>query len=100
MRELKSIPISELGFDANSLAGEVAVITGAARGIGKELAHILAQLGASVVIADVSAQGQTVADDILSQGGKAMFVETDVKSEESVVSMLAACVEHLGAPTI
>jgi 3-oxoacyl-[acyl-carrier protein] reductase len=72
---------------------KVAVVTGAGRGIGEAYAKGLAGEGASVVVAELDEnQGQRVAQEISAAGGKAIFVRTDVSSEESARAMgQAAC---------
>ncbi|MEO7067771.1 MAG: 3-hydroxybutyrate dehydrogenase [Rhodanobacter sp.] len=68
-----------------SLDGKVALITGAASGIGKAIAELYAHHGASVAIADIN---QTAADQVAAEinaaGGKALGVAMDVTSEDSV----------------
>jgi NAD(P)-dependent dehydrogenase (short-subunit alcohol dehydrogenase family) len=71
--------------------GKVAVVTGAAQGIGEAYARGLAAEGASVVVADVDERGQAVADDI-----KGLFVKTDVSDPASTQAMAAAAVERFG----
>nr|WP_213304891.1 3-hydroxybutyrate dehydrogenase [Paraburkholderia sacchari] len=67
------------------LEGKTAVVTGAASGIGKEIALTLAAQGAAVAIADLNAAGaQTVADEIKRAGGKAIGIAMDVTSEQAV----------------
>ena len=78
-------------FDA-----KVAVVTGAAQGIGEAYARGLAAAGAAVVVADVNALGKQVADSINVDGGRAIFVETDVSSHESAKAMADRVVEELG----
>jgi NAD(P)-dependent dehydrogenase (short-subunit alcohol dehydrogenase family) len=64
-----------------SLADRVAMITGAASGIGRGIAIRLADLGAAVAILDIDeAQGAVAAKEISDQGGRAMFLRTDVTS--------------------
>jgi len=77
-------------------AGKVAVVTGAAQGIGEAYARGLASEGAAVVVADLSAKGQDVAESINADGGRAIFVETDVSSHESAKAMADRVVEELG----
>ncbi|MBJ20936.1 MAG: SDR family oxidoreductase [bacterium] len=70
---------------AGRLAGKVAFITGAGSGIGRASARLFAQEGASIVIAEVAPElGAVVAEEITKEGGRALFVRTDVTEEESV----------------
>ncbi len=59
----------KLGLSDSALKGKVAVISGAGRGIGKELAIALSRLGAGVVIAELSDNGADVEASIKSEGG-------------------------------
>ncbi|AZY47931.1 3-hydroxybutyrate dehydrogenase [Bordetella avium] len=69
----------------SNLNGKVAVVTGAASGIGKEIARVLADAGAAVAIADLNLEGaNTAAREISQTGGKAMGIAMDVTSENSV----------------
>jgi 3-hydroxybutyrate dehydrogenase len=69
------------------LNGKSAIVTGAASGIGKGIAELLAGKGASVAIADVNAEAaQNAATAISKAGGKAIAVALDVTSEEAVNS--------------
>lgn len=69
----------------HDLNGKVAVVTGAASGIGKAIALTLARAGAAVAIADLNLAGaEAVAKEIEQAGGKAMGVSMDVTSEEAV----------------
>ena len=79
----------------NRLENKVAVVTGAAQGIGAAYARGLAMEGASVVVADVSDTGSVV-EEILAAGGKAIGVNTDVTNDESLAEMVAAAEEKLG----
>jgi NAD(P)-dependent dehydrogenase (short-subunit alcohol dehydrogenase family) len=76
--------------------GKVAVVTGAAQGIGEAYARALASEGAAVVVADVNDAGADVAAAIEASGGTAMFVHTDVSSPESAVEMAEATVAAYG----
>jgi 3-hydroxybutyrate dehydrogenase len=68
-----------------SLNGKVALITGAASGLGKAIAELYAQHGASVAIADINQQAaDAVAAQINASGGKAIGVAMDVTSEDAV----------------
>jgi dihydroanticapsin dehydrogenase len=76
------------------LTGKVAVVTGGADGIGKATCEVFGREGAAVVIADVNVEkGQAAARQITSRGGQALFVETNVADEASIVRMVARAVE-------
>jgi len=67
----------------NRLDGKVAVISGAARGIGGETAQLMAKAGAEVVVADVLDDlGRQTVEAILAAGGRAEYVHLDVTREE------------------
>mmetsp|Transcript_9490 Transcript_9490/g.18326 ORF Transcript_9490/g.18326 Transcript_9490/m.18326 type:complete len:321 (+) Transcript_9490:2220-3182(+) len=84
-----------------NLTGEVVFITGAARGIGRQLAFRLARLGAKVVVSDVNVEeGNKVAANIQAERRLAMFVECDVTRPESVAQAAAAVRAKFGPPTI
>jgi len=68
----------------SKLEGKVAVITGAARGIGRGIAEGFAREGAALVLADVAESADPVLDAIRAQGGRADFVRTDVSDEDQV----------------
>lgn len=69
----------------SNLNGKVAVVTGAASGIGKEIALTLSRAGAAVAIADLNQAGaDAVAREIEQAGGKAIGVAMDVTNEDAV----------------
>ncbi|RAU47561.1 MULTISPECIES: glucose 1-dehydrogenase [unclassified Pseudomonas] len=85
---------------ANRLDGKVAIITGAARGIGEGIAEKFAGEGASVVIADLlEREGKEVAERLRKQGGKAVFFNLDVSSEQAWADVVANTVAEFGALT-
>lgn len=64
------------------VANKVALVTGAASGIGKATAMLLANEGASVVVADIADEtGKQVAEEISRNGGRALFLALDVTQE-------------------
>lgn len=77
------------------LDGRVAIVTGAAQGIGAVYARALAAEGARVAIADV-VDGEGVAAEIEGAGGEAMALITDVTRADSCATMAAATIERFG----
>jgi NAD(P)-dependent dehydrogenase (short-subunit alcohol dehydrogenase family) len=78
-------------------AGKVAIVTGAAQGIGEAYARALAAEGAAVVVADINAEsGPKVVAAIDADGGQAAFAHTDVSSPESANAMAALAVQRFG----
>ncbi|MEK7215008.1 MAG: 3-oxoacyl-ACP reductase FabG [Chloroflexota bacterium] len=77
--------------------GRVALITGAARGIGAASARQLASEGAAVVITDMDAgPAEEVAQDVRSSGGRALAVACDVSSREQVFAAVDRGVAEFG----
>lgn len=78
--------------------GKVAIVTGAAGGIGEAYARAQAAQGASVVVADLDeAKGEATAADIASAGGgDAVFVKVDVSDPASTLAMADATLERFG----
>ncbi len=73
------------------LRGKVAFVTGAGRGLGREVAVLFAREGAKVIAADLDASsGEQTVELIRRRGGKALFVEGDVGVERDVKRMLDA----------
>ena len=69
----------------NEFAGQTAVVTGAANGLGQAVARMLAERGARVVVADIDAAGAAAeADAIGARGGQAVAIVVDVTKETDV----------------
>jgi len=83
------------------LEGKSAIVTGAASGIGREIARIYAREGAHVAVADLNVDAANVAAaEIRAAGGKAIAVAMDVTSEEGVAAGVAATVAAFGGVDI
>lgn len=77
--------------------GKTAIVTGAGSGVGRAMALGLANEGASVVIADLSAErAEGVAKEIASAGGSALAVDVDVADAGRVREMVAKTIEKFG----
>lgn len=78
------------------LLGRVAIVTGAAQGIGREIAKTLARAGVNVVVSDINGEkAQSVADNISALGFK-----TDVTNEEDVENMVQNTIKRYGTVDI
>lgn len=88
-----------------TLKGKVCIITGASRGIGRDVAVALGAQGASVVVAarseavwDKRLPGTiyTVADEVTQRGGQGLAVKCDVSKDEDLEALISKTVEHFG----
>ena len=87
-----------------SLNGKTLFITGASRGIGREIALKAAADGANIVVAAKSAEAHpklpgtifSVAEEIVAAGGKALPLQLDVRDEDAVKVAMAQAAEHFG----
>ncbi|RFU63237.1 3-oxoacyl-[acyl-carrier-protein] reductase [Peribacillus saganii] len=81
------------------LEGKTALVTGASRGIGKEIALELARQGANVAInfAGSEAKANEVADEIKAMGRDSCTIQCDVSNSESVTDMVKAVIERFGS---
>ncbi len=83
------------------LANKVALITGAASGMGKSAALIFAKEGAKVAAVDIDAQQvQQTASEITQSGGQALALRADVSKSEDVQKMIDETVAHFGGLNI
>ena len=79
------------------LAGKSAVITGASTGIGRACALRFAREGARLIVADRrDEEGEALCHEIVSSGGSARFVRTDVANRADNERAVEHCVEHYG----
>jgi NAD(P)-dependent dehydrogenase (short-subunit alcohol dehydrogenase family) len=87
--------------NATDLSGKVAVVTGAAAGLGRAEAIGLARAGASVVVNDIAAalDGSDVIDEITAAGSKAIAVTGDI-AQRATADELVACADGLGGLSI
>jgi 7-alpha-hydroxysteroid dehydrogenase len=84
-----------------SLAGQVAVVTGAGAGIGRGIAELFAEAGADVVVSDLHFEtAEAVAAAIRDTGRRAIAVACDVTNEEARERLVAEAVEAFGKITI
>jgi 3-oxoacyl-[acyl-carrier protein] reductase len=79
-----------------NLAGKVAIVTGASRGIGRGIAAMLASRGAHVVAAARGENAAATVEDICAAGGRAEAVAADVTDNASIDAMVAAVLERHG----
>lgn len=81
----------------NTLENKVAIITGAASGIGKAAAKLFAQEGAKVVVSDIDEkQGKEVVEDINKHGGDAFFFKADTSKPEDNEALVSTTVKKYG----
>jgi short-subunit dehydrogenase len=84
-------------MNTEEFTGKVAIVTGAAGGIGRESARLFAERGASVVVADINLPGaQETVDIITAGGGAAIAVQVDVASSASVKAMVETTIATYG----
>ncbi|GGO94428.1 SDR family NAD(P)-dependent oxidoreductase [Wenjunlia tyrosinilytica] len=76
--------------------GKVAIVTGAAAGIGRATAVRLSEEGAAVAVSDIDADGAAaVAEEIAQRGGRALAVQADMAEADAVRRLVQACVSRL-----
>lgn len=84
------------GVEDAVLRGKVAVVTGAARGIGRAVCARMSDAGASVVMVDLSTEVVTAASELCGQGGSAVAVRADVSSPEGNAEAVQRAVSTFG----
>jgi NAD(P)-dependent dehydrogenase (short-subunit alcohol dehydrogenase family) len=89
--------IAERALQLLSLEGQVAVITGAASGIGRGIAIRLAEMGAAVVLLDFDQQkGKEATSEMSRRGGKALFISADVRAAPDCKRAIAETLQTFG----
>ncbi len=79
------------------LENKVAIVTGAGNGMGRATALLFAEEGANVVLGDIDEiGGKSAVEEIISSGGKAVFVRCDVSKEADVKNMVAVAKKEFG----
>ena len=79
------------------LKDKVAIITGAGQGIGRAYANRFAREGAKIVVAEINEEiGRRTEQEVTAAGGDALYVKTDVASEDSCKDMAAKAAERFG----
>ena len=85
------------GFDRNfGVEGRVAVITGAAQGIGRAIAELYAAKGASLVLVDLKSDAEEAAEAVRATGAKALSITADLTDSEALGMIVGRSVDEFG----
>lgn len=83
------------------LAGKTAIVTGAARGVGRCISHLFCREGAEVLMVDIRDElGADAAAEIAASGGRAIYQHVDVRDREQWRSALDRCEAEFGPPNV
>lgn len=86
---------------ADRLKGKVAIITGAARGIGARCVELFAQEGAAVALLDTNAAlGTALADQVAASGARTVFCRCDITKADEIDAAISHVVATLGSPNV
>ena len=84
-------------LDLFKLTGQVAIVTGGARGLGRQMALALAEAGADVAICDLLAEdGQRTAAELAALGRRSLFGKVDVTRVDEIEAFVGQVIERLG----
>lgn len=81
--------------DSTKLDGQIAIVTGAAQGIGRGIAHVLSEAGATIVIGDIQDAGKTVGE-IRSSGGTAISAIIDTSKSADAEAIVELALKEFG----
>lgn len=82
---------------SRSIAGKIALVTGAASGMGRATAHLFADEGAELILMDINQEGlHNVADELASVGAKVLCRAVDLSNRDDVASAVAECAAEMG----
>jgi NAD(P)-dependent dehydrogenase (short-subunit alcohol dehydrogenase family) len=96
-RKDKMIRLENFRADTQKIAGQVALVTGGGRGLGRAFAHALADAGAVVAVSARSAdQLAETAASITANGGQALAIPADVSDRQAVAQMVNTVEQELG----
>jgi NAD(P)-dependent dehydrogenase (short-subunit alcohol dehydrogenase family) len=86
-------------FEGFSLAGRIAIVTGGASGYGVGVCEVLAEAGATVVVADIDVDGAgAMAESLRASGAVARSLGVDLAAEDSIVAAVAEVAQSVGTP--
>ncbi len=89
--------LSEQLIEYISLEGKVAILTGSASGIGKEIAMLFSEVGAKISLFDINEnEGKKIEQEIIRRGGIAKFVKCDVTSRKDCEKSVKATIKNFG----
>ena len=98
---VEKLSIEERTYMANRLTDKIAVITGAARGIGAKSAELFAGEGAAVAIWDINAErGEQTTQQIQDAGGTVIFCQCDVTDAAQIETAVQRVTSELGTPNV
>jgi NAD(P)-dependent dehydrogenase (short-subunit alcohol dehydrogenase family) len=89
------------GSSSGRLAGKIAIVTGAARGVGRSISELFAREEASVLMLDIRDElGEKAAGEMAGQGGRVVYVHADVRDRVAWEAALERCQSEFGFPNV